>query len=70
MPSFTEDLALYKNRKQFGDDFGNYSFEQSTIYESIQISFDAWIRDLLTMVKNDCSTRTGNINVDFFTSNC
>ena len=31
--------------------------------QALQISFKAWIRNMISLLKSDCSKRTGDINV-------
>ena len=38
--------------------------------QGLKISFKAWVRNLLKTLKNDCSRRTGDINISFFVENC
>lgn len=38
--------------------------------QALQISFKGWIRNMISLLKSDCSKRTGDINVQFFVENC
>ena len=31
--------------------------------QALQISFKGWIRNMISLLKSDCSKRTGDINV-------